>query len=63
MGEVLSPIPFTVYVNDQLGLLSLQLGSQNKGCHMDGNCIGVVICTNDITLLGSTHNSVINLKC
>ena len=54
---VLSPLLFSVYLNDLL----CQLRYQNIGCHMHSHFVGAVIYADDITLLGPTRNSVIAL--
>ena len=56
-GGVLSPLLFSVYMNDLL----CQLRDQNIGCHMNSHFVGAVIYADDITLLGPTRNSVMAL--
>ena len=56
-GGVLSPLLFSVCMNDLL----CQLRDQNIGCHMNSHFVGSVIYADDITLLGPTRNSVMAL--
>ena len=56
-GGVLSPLLFTVYLNDLL----CQLRDHNTGCQMNSHFVGAVIYADDITLLGLTYNSVMAL--
>ena len=56
-GGVLSPLLFSVYLNDLL----CQLRDQNIGCHMNSHFVSAVIYADDITLLGPTRNSVMAL--
>ena len=54
-GGVLSPLFFSVYLNN----LFCQLRDQNIDCHMNSHFVGAVIYADDITLLSLTRNSVI----
>ena len=53
-GGVLSPLLFSVYLNN----LFCQLRDQNIDCHMNSHFVGAVIYADDITMLGPTRNSV-----
>ena len=53
-GGVLSPLLFSVYLDDLL----CELRQVNVGCHMNGYFVGAVIYANDITLLGPTRSSI-----
>jgi len=56
-GGVLSPLLFSVYLDDLLH----QLRELNIGCHMNGHFVGAIIYADDITLLGPTRSSVVSL--
>ena len=54
-GGVLSPLLFSVYLDDLL----CELRQANVGCHMNGYFVGAVIYADDITLLGPTRSSIL----
>ena len=56
-GGVLSPLLFSVYMDDLL----YELKALNIGCHINGNFVGSVIYAGDIVLLGPTRGSVMSL--
>ena len=56
-GGVLSPLLFSVYLDDLLCELRLA----NDGCHMNGYFVGAVIYADDITLLGPTGSSILSM--
>ena len=56
-GEVLSPLLFSVYLDDLL----CELRQANVGCHMNGYFVGAVIYADDITLLGPTRSSILSM--
>ena len=55
-GGVLSPLLFSVYLDDLL----CELLQVNVGCHMNGYFVGAVIYAGDITLLGPTRSSILS---
>ena len=56
-GGVLSPLLFSVYLDDLL----CELRQANVGCHMNGYFVGAVIYADDITLLGPTRSSILSM--
>ena len=54
-GGVLSPLSFSVYLDDLLS----ELRQVNVGCHMNSYFMGAVIYADDITLLGLTCSSIL----
>ena len=54
---VLSPLLFSVYLDDLL----CELRQANVGCHMNGYFVGAVIYADDITLLGPTRSSILSM--
>ena len=56
-GGVLSPLLFSVYLDDLLH----ELRNLNIGCHMNGHFVGAIVYADDITLLGPTRSSVTSL--
>ena len=54
-GRVLSPLLFSVYLDDLL----CELRHVNVGCHMNRYCVGAVIYADDIALLGLTRSSIL----
>ena len=54
-GGVLSPLLFSVYLDDLL----CELRQVNVGFHMNGYFVGAVIYADDITLLGPTRYSIL----
>ena len=53
-GGVLSPILFTVYINELILLLS----DQGVGCHLHGQFVGAFIYADDVTLLAPTSTAL-----
>ena len=53
-GEVLSPIVFTVYLDDLL----LGLKSLNIGCHWSGHFVGAFCYADDVALLASSPSAL-----
>ena len=56
-GGVLSPLLFSVYLDDLL----CELQQVNVGCHMNGYFEGVVIYADGITLFGPTRSSILSM--
>ena len=56
-GGVLSPLLFSVYLDDLL----CELRQANVGCHMNGYFVGAVIYADDITLLGPARSSILSM--
>ena len=57
-GGVLSPLLFSVYLDDLL----CELPQVNVGCHMNRYFVGAVIYADDITLLGPTRSSILSVQ-
>ena len=56
-GGVLSPLLFSVYLDDLL----CELQQVNVGCHMNSYFVRAVIYADDITLLGPTRSSILSM--
>ena len=58
-GGVLSPLLFSVYLNDLL----CQLRNQNIGCHMNSHFVGAVIYADNNTIQFIFDNCIISAEC
>ena len=59
LGGVLSPLLFSVYLDDLL----CEFRQVNVGCHMNAYFVGAVIYADGITLLGPTRSSILFRRC